>query len=358
MIADTDLQRNSNNFDSLRLIAASFVLIGHASPILTNDFWRWDPFYLVSGVHIHTVGVYIFFIISGFLVTHSWHSKKSILDFFTARVLRIFPAVILVVLLSVFVLGILVTTCSMREYFSSELTAKYLQNMTLYRMYYYLPGVFETNPIGASVNGSLWTLPYEFTCYLFLIVLGILMVFKNKQVYFSLFVLLVFSYLFYRPEIDQIVIPVLGIDFKSFFTLLLYFLSGSVFYHFRNTISPGFFTWLLSGIAVVLVKIEFLPAMLYLFILPLVVFQFVFSKRIQWHQAGKYGDFSYGIYLYAFPLQQLVVLLFPQINLLTMIVVSLLITLPFAWMSWNWIEKPALKLRGKFYALVSSSKLK
>ena len=342
------LSRSSNNFDALRLLAATFVLIGHSAPILLNRPLDWDPYRQLLGIGIHFIGVLIFFVLSGFLVTHSWYARKNIFSFLSARVLRIFPALIGVVLLSVFVLGASLTTYSLGDYLFSETTGKYLQDMTLYRMYYYLPGVFENNPIGSSVNGSLWTLPYEFTCYLFLALLGLLAAFKNKWGYLVFTVALTLGYILWEAPLNRIVIPILGIDFKNFLPLLPYFMAGSVYYHFRNSFSMGWAGWLLCCAAIVLIKFEYLPNLLYAFLFPFFIFQFAFSQKINLYHAGKFGDFSYGLYLYTFPVQQLIVWFLPvKINTVWMIFLSLLCTLPFAVLSWYCIERPALKLKGR-----------
>jgi peptidoglycan/LPS O-acetylase OafA/YrhL len=142
-ITDINIDRSSNNFDAIRLVAALFVLIGHSPAILLNRELEWDPFLQMIGTSIHFTGVLIFFTISGFLITRSWEFKKNILDFFIARFLRIFPALICVIILSVFVLGALITKYAISDYLSSPITAKYLQGMTLYRMNYYLPVVLK-----------------------------------------------------------------------------------------------------------------------------------------------------------------------------------------------------------------------
>ncbi|MFM7726993.1 MAG: acyltransferase family protein, partial [Flavobacteriales bacterium] len=204
-ITDRDLERHSNNLDAIRLFAALFVLIGHAPAMLYNEGYSWDPINELFGLRIQTLGVCIFFVVSGFLVSRSWQERSSIRGFILSRVLRIFPALIIVVALSVFVLGPCLTTLSISDYFLSPVTLKYLQNVSLYRMYYYLPGVFEGNPHPGSVNGSLWTLPYEFTCYLLLMTLGIIKALKNRLVALLIILVIIFQYIIFQSTVDTMV---------------------------------------------------------------------------------------------------------------------------------------------------------
>ena len=344
--AEINLTRNSNNFDFLRLFAASLVLIAHSSPVSGNVL-PYDPFGEILGTNMGHLGVVIFFIISGFLIAYSWSKKQNVLNFFIARVLRIYPAVIAIVLLSVFVLGPLITSKTINEYFSSNTTSQYIQNVTVFRMYYYLPGVFEYHPLDA-INSSLWTLPYEFTCYIFLMLFGILTIFKNKLFLLSFFVFLISINSFYSSEIDEIVIPFLGIDFKTFYPLFLYFICGTVFFYFKNYIKLN----ILGLISAVFILYYFQSFSILFYIkfilLTYIILTIAFYKPLSLNKIGKYGDFSYGIYLYAFPVQQLIFYFSStKLSIITMVILSILFTLPFAVFSWFIIEKPAMGLRSK-----------
>jgi peptidoglycan/LPS O-acetylase OafA/YrhL len=343
-----ELNRARNNFDLLRLMAASLVVVAHASVVLHNRILTPDPVRMLTGVEMGKAGVLIFFIISGYLVSGSWEERKSAAMFLRARILRIFPAVIVIVLVSVFVLGWSVTSLDTAAYFGSGSTFLYLQDMSLYRMYYYLPGVFENNPAGPSVNASLWTLPYEFTCYLVLLVAGMAGAYRNKLIIPCLFSVSAAAYHIYGDVINSWVIPVLGIDFKTYGILLLYFLSGMSFFVLRNNIPLSKAGLLLSFLGAVLMKLEWLPSLAGLFIWPYLVLYLASTPLLQPLKAARYGDFSYGLYLYAFPVQQLIVHLFPEPGPYWLFVLySFAGTMPFAVLSWHLVEKPALRLKGK-----------
>lgn len=343
-------ERHTNNFDFLRLLAALMVVCGHASDILLAKPLEWDVARMLTGISLPKTGVMIFFVISGYLVTASWLKSESLFRYMTSRILRIFPAVIVLVFFSVFMLGPVVTTVSWEDYYTSDVTFRYLQNMSLFRMHYQLPGVFETNPYPAAVNGSLWTLPYEFTCYLFIAVLGLSFLLKQKWAVLIIFLCCFFSFIFFREENDAVVIPVLGIDFKNFTVLFLYFMSGSLYYLFRKEMPFSFYGLMFALVFCLLMRNGLVRQEVYIIILPYIILWFAFSKKIPLQQTGRYGDFSYGIFLYSFPVQQTLVCFFPEtFNLPAFILCSLLCTLPLAVMSWHWVEKPALDLRKKLF---------
>jgi hypothetical protein len=152
----------ANNFDLLRLFAALLVLWSHAHTLAG----RPEPL-LLSWATLGPVGVFIFFVISGYLVSISWNADPNIGRFLARRLLRLIPALIVVILLSMFVLGPLVTTLPLADYFSHPHFSLYLLNIVLHPVYS-LPGVFEHMRVPYAVNGSLWSLPVEFLMYLVL----------------------------------------------------------------------------------------------------------------------------------------------------------------------------------------------
>ena len=154
------LLTRKNNFDIIRFLASLMVVWFHSYPLTLGITGGTDQLAFLTGGQVTFGGlaVMIFFIISGFLITMSYDRSNDLTKFTKARILRIFPGVIFVVLLSTFVLGPLVTNIELKEYLTNFQTYKYLLAMSLYKMQYALPGVFETNVYQISVNGSLWTL--------------------------------------------------------------------------------------------------------------------------------------------------------------------------------------------------------
>ena len=334
-----------NNLTALRWFAAGLVLYGHAFVFLGLPeplFLQWVP--------MGPLGVYIFFAISGYLVAQSWERDPHVLRFLAKRALRIFPGLAVCTLLSVLVLGPLLTTLDAGTYWRNEHTRGYLTNMALY-ITYHLPGVFANNRLPHAVNGSLWSLPVEFFMYLLLALLGLLAAaFKavsNRLLAWAVGVMaLVFMLLaalwagtttealvMYRTDLRQV--PMCG----------AYFLVGASLYCFKLT---KYFT--LSNVLLALVLWLCLGVQPHWFamaawvVLPFVVLAFGLARQ-PWLVRMHARDYSYGIYIYAFPVQQTLVSFWPQMPLPAYLLSTLAITVALAALSWHFVEKPALKLK-------------
>jgi peptidoglycan/LPS O-acetylase OafA/YrhL len=180
--------RQVNNFDLIRLFAAALVVFSH-SCILTDGNYSHEPLSILTGgsYALGRIAVDIFFVISGFLITMSFESTNSLPNFLWKRCLRIFPALIVLLFLTTFIIGPIATALPLHEYFSRDDTYAYLTNVRLFRLQYSLPRVFENNPYPNAVNGSLWTLAYEFVCYLLVAILGVLGILKKRKLIATLF---------------------------------------------------------------------------------------------------------------------------------------------------------------------------
>ncbi len=326
------MKENANNYDFIRLLAAIIVIFSHSFPLSMGyiNGQDPDPLFQTSGhFTIGHIGVMIFFIISGFLITQSYERASNPITFLKARVLRIFPGLFFVLLLTVFVLGPSLTKLPNQEYFSLKSTYDYFKNITLFNMVYTLPGMFENNAFPNTVNGSLWTLVYEFLCYFVVLLLGFIKLFR-KEVIVILFI--TSSILYLNGTINE------------FFT---YFSAGMLAYMFKEKIVLNSFISHFSTIIAIGCIIFYEP-----FLLPLIsicvmytVMSLVYDKTVNIN-GSKFGDLSYGTYVYAFPIQQSVTYFFGGHMYWWMnFLISLPITLFFAAISWHLIERHALKLR-------------
>jgi len=165
------------------VIAATSVLVSHAYPI-TQGPSAVEPLKNWIGISLGYVAVDVFFVVSGLLVAQSWERSGGVVKYTTARTLRIFPALVVMLLLTVTVLGPAVTVLPIWIYVSAPKTWSYLpHNLSLLKMQYSLPGVFFDQPFGPSVNGALWTLFHEVGCYVVLAGLGCIGAFRRPRTF-------------------------------------------------------------------------------------------------------------------------------------------------------------------------------
>ena len=294
------------------------------------------------------LGVYIFFAISGYLVAQSWQRDPSVLRFLAKRALRIFPGLLVCTVLSVLVLGPWLTTLDMATYWRNEHTRGYFTNVALY-MTYHLPGVFAQNKLPHAVNGSLWSLPVEFFMYLLLALLGLMGTwFQNQKWGVWLTGLVTISFMalvavWALPSTEALV--VYRTDLRQIPLCGVYFMVGASLFQFNLS---KYFN--LSNVVLAVVLWLCLSREPQLFtmaswvVLPFVVLAFGLSRHTwlsRWHQR----DYSYGIYIYAFPVQQTVVSFWPQMPLAAYLLSTFVITVALAATSWHFVEKPALKLK-------------
>ena len=331
-----------NNFDFLRVFAALMVVYGHGWILSTDSapgLW---------GVPFARIGLDIFFSISGYMVTGSWLRAASLRVFLAKRALRIFPGLIACVLLTVFVMGASVTRLPVGQYLSDPGTWRYLGNIVLHSTLY-LPGVFDGMKLGGPVNGSLWSLFPEALCYLTVPLLGMLAL-RPRMAALGAGGVLAGSlglWLFYGYAGEAFVLN--GADVKYMLVQVPFFFFGALcrllddrFDHFFRTdfAMLGFtLNWMVSSwYGWWNIPVEW-------FTLPYVVLCFGRLAMPVLRRAGRFGDLSYGLYLYAFPVQQVIVATMPRNE--HPILTCMLLTLPLAALSWRLVEAPALRWRTK-----------
>jgi len=326
-----------NNFDFMRLVGAALVIVGHAF-VLTGEA---PPGML--GMGLHSLGVKIFFVVSGYLVTESWLRDPSVLRFLLRRSLRIFPALIACVLMTVLLLGPVVTRLPMTDYLVSPVTWDYLSNIALY-VRFGLPGVFESNTFPNAVNGSLWTLPVEFVAYSLLPLVLLLMRLRGGAWLAAALALgLVIAEIGLRgfPITEQPVIYATGVI--SGLQLTTYFVIGSAY---RLARLERFLQ--LCAEHNLQVAVPTTPAQMFHLLRRQmlrdfrVTLAFAMPRVAHFARVSRYGDFSYGLYLYAFPMQQLAVLLSgnehtPYANMAFALATAGMLAV----FSWHYVERPA-----------------
>lgn len=330
-------KERDNNFNLVRFLAAFSVLVSHSFALATGHA-ESQPLYSSLGIGLGAVAVDVFFVSSGYLITASLLNRANIIDFTRARVLRIYPALIVMVVLTVFVMGPLLT--SDRAYLADPATYAYLwKNAMLFPgSPGTLPGVFEHNPYGNGINGSLWTLPYEIRMYaLAATVWMTLYLIKGTRAFTGAIVviaLLALGWHFLRH--DQIS------------RLYLMFMAGAAFYVLRiKLIWPVFVALAAMLVASTLNRTAF-PVIYALSVPYLTLFAAIVPGGVI-RRFNALGDYSYGIYIYAFPVQQCIVALIPGIHPVAVAAGAALTAIPCAMLSWHFLEKPALRMAHRYH---------
>lgn len=336
-----------NSFGLLRFVLASLVIFSHSFAFVSPEF---EPLASISKgtITFGTFAVSGFFVLSGFLITRSYVRSDSLWTYSINRFLRIYPAYIVCLILSAFVFALIVSF--LRNGNASEWLAAhtytpagYIYNNLSIRLFQDVVG--DSNPPLIS-NNSLWTLFYEVLCYCGIGVLGFVGILKRYKVivpiiWLLLIILLCIGHFF--PDAPEILF--------SSWKMTLYRLSSSFFagasiFLFAEKLPfrkiTAMFLFLLYLLSIPFAITEITDSLLLAY--PIIVLGF--SSRFSW--VDKYGDFSYGIYIYGFPLQIIIAeTLVKNFGVTAFFPISLLFALMFAIPSYKWVEKPTLSLKRK-----------
>ena len=330
----------------LRAIAAFLVLSGHAY-ILTGgnapNLW---------GHGVQAIGVYLLFILGGYLIASSWANDRSIVRYSLKRITRIWPPLVAVVLISMFIVGPLVTQVPLEVYFSNF--GVYANNI-LFKPYYSLPGVFIDNPYPNAVNGSLWTIPVELVFYILVPIIIEAMSRLNNDNFADGFIItlicivvIVNYYLLVNGE--QFIMY--GTDWVAGFHLLPFYLMG--IRYTRERVKKYLSLPVSLVLIFVLAAIDLPYAqmnVLLILVLPFLVFSFAFTPSKLKDFSKKY-EITYGIYLYGFLIQHTIMHVFVlynfTVNPFVFLILSVVLTIPLGLFSCICIEQPVRKITMKF----------
>jgi len=330
---------HQNNFGLLRLVFATLVIVSHSFEIIDGDRTR-EPFTRLFGtLTVAEVAVAGFFIVSGYLIAQSYETSDSVLSYLSKRVLRIYPAFIAASLFCIAIVGPLA---------GADLAALPITNWAticsriLTLQIPRLPHVFAGQHY-PSLNGSMWTIAYEFRCYLAVVILGSLSLLRSKVI-LPLTALLCFVAILTTPDWPQIRFEAIFGDIHETARLTAYFLAGTSFFLYRDRII--YRNKLAAFAAVGLAVALFIPRLVgpgvaifggYL------IFWFAFlSNTARLNAINSKIDLSYGIYLYAWPVQMLLIRYVAGISPESVIVLTTILSGLLAYISWTFIERPAL----------------
>lgn len=342
-------ERRDNNYNLMRFLAAATVIVSHAFPMSGAGA---DPLERLIGFSFGHLAVDVFFVISGFLVTSSLLSRRSLRSFALARALRLFPVLVVAAAGCAFVVGPLQTDLPLADYFSRPETWRFVAQNSVtwpFGVVYTLPGVFQGVPLRGAVNGSLWSLPWELSMYVALSALGAL-AFAGRRLLderalrrvlvgigagatlgFTIYEGFDFPYHFHLSQ---------GLRLTSLFFggATLFVLSGRVPLSGR-----------LALLALALLVADFLlprPLMaVYAASLVYLVIWLAYAPSGPLAAYHRAGDYSYGTYAYAFPIGQSVAAWLPGAPAATIALLTVPLTLAFAVPSWHLLEERLLKLK-------------
>jgi peptidoglycan/LPS O-acetylase OafA/YrhL len=289
-----------------------------------------------------------FFFLSGLLVSQSLDHTPSHLNFLWRRFLRLYPAAFIVIIVTACLLGPLVSTYPPSAYFSHPLFWQYLCTSSLIRIYFYLPGVFHLSPLGPSVNASLWSLSLEIKLYVGLLLFSYI---KNKSLY-NLLIIIATIFLFslgafFRIPAEAALRQAGYTDYVlyPYYNLTVYFLIGILCYRFRARLFiPTGWIVLLPLLAFISIRLHILHLTAFLLLPPAILYVAVNGTR--WIQKiTPSPDLSYGIYLWGFPVVQIVLNELHPSGYLTTFLLTISITVLLALLSWYLVESRALKAK-------------
>lgn len=327
-------QEHNNNFNLLRFIFASMVIVSHApelkygnrdSEILTQIF---------GTISFGELAVDSFFIISGYLIMKSWITKPNFSAFLLSRFLRIFPGFAVASLICALVVAPMYGSTT---YFNDFSTLKYIKSLaTLHQPK--IPEVFS-GTYYPKINGSMWSISFEFSCYMLVLACGVIGLLRKRQIWAGISLIFVAMYILDRTGAFSLGEAARHVRCGMAFSI------GGCFYLFKDNIpwsmkimAPalvGFFTLLFCDAIA-----EVAASILWGYV---IIYYANTGKSLL--AFNKLPDVSYGIYLYAWPINKILLWHYPQMNQYTSIVAVLTLSIGAGILSWYSVEKPSLRIK-------------
>jgi peptidoglycan/LPS O-acetylase OafA/YrhL len=332
-----------NNFGFIRLLLAILVVQQHACFVLDGHLQREPMVRAGLGYGLGTLGVFGFFSLSGYLITQSWARSPKLGRFIRNRVLRIYPGFLVAAVISVFVVGRIGSGPHYYEQFSVARVMKCLATLTI-------PEVEESFPgtaVQGVLNGSLWSIPAEFSCYVMVALAGLTHALSRRRLILGIFLL------------GLIVPPETIIRFFSswlrnpYFNLLSQFLRmapvflcGVCAYLFRDRIHYTPKATIGASVLLLLaLKLDVASRPALIVLGSYLLFGIAFARLPRLWNIGSGVDLSYGIYLYHWPVQLMIVWYWRELSPLLLFLLSLAGAAILAVGSWFLVEKPSLLLK-------------
>ena len=331
----------NNALNAWRLVLASEVILWHSFP-LTGHFVTPAPVRQL----LFSLGVDGFFAVSGFLVTSSWLRHPRVRDYAAARALRIFPGFYTCLIVTAFViapLSVAIQGGSATKLLSSKAPFEYvLMNFALLILKPDVGGTPRHVPSPGVWNVSLWTLIWEMFCYIAVAAFGVAGLLKRRWFLPTVMVLAAVS----AAMLPPMTFPGAWTIQQAVARFAMMFAAGALLNQFKDVIPAR---WSLVGLSLAIVAgASLMPDYRVIGALPLAYAIIVSGSLIHNKRLQLRTDLSYGVYIYAFPMQQfLIVCGVGGLAPLLFFPVATLATLPLAALSWFLVEKPALSLKSR-----------
>ena len=330
------LKRENNNLDFIRLFTALIVVWYHAQKHFPDSYASLPTLHPKT-IELGALAVCVFFFISGLLVTNSLLSKREVIPFVISRFGRIYPAYFVMLILCVFIMGPCLTSLSIKDYFTSSQTWTFFVKNSMLNFQANLPGVWEglTSNI---INGSIWTIPFEVTCYIIVLV-GFVLYRKWKMSPWVI-ILPAMAFAFLPIEISQGILRYGHIFFgrPHFFCFII----GTIFAIYREKIKVDK-TLVLALILLTVVFYHWVSVIEFLFPITVAItllYCSTIKPIIGWRLPH---DLSYGIYIFHDPILQIVCNQGVAHSWLIAFLITAALVIPIAYLSARFIEEPSIR---------------
>ena len=340
--------KNDNSFDAIRLFLAILVVFEH-SWFLTQNSYDAEPLYVLTAGQTNSgaLAVYMFFAISGFLVTRSWLLTGDVRRYLMKRIGRIVPGFLAATFIACILLAPLTARDATAFFAGQKWTPLVAQALALRQIN--VSGILDGNPV-QLIHGTLWTIKIEFDCYLLTAVVGSLGLLTPRRAWIVFLALLAIFTIaragaFQLPTIDHGIASLLISSPDQWPSLFPFFIAGSAFYIYRDSIpkQPVLF-WA----SLLVVATSALTGGMYWALLlagTYAVIWLALSCSAGVSVFGRRADLSYGVYLYGWPVAQLLVYFSHQtLQPLPLFALTMAITFIFAYASWRIVEAPSLAI--------------
>jgi peptidoglycan/LPS O-acetylase OafA/YrhL len=336
-MTSNQISERSNNFNLLRFFFASLVIVSHAPELKFGDRTQETLSGLFGTISFGELAVQGFFILSGFLIVKSWQEKPKVLHYLVSRTLRIYPGFIACSFFCAFILGPFYGAQNYLEVFELKKFLKGLVGLSPP----IIPKVFE-NSHYPDINGAMWSISYEFKCYLLVMATGLLSLRTTRIFWPSLFI--ISAAIYFSNSIQKV-----EFWLYVYVRCAMAFASGACFYLYRDKIVWNKTLALVTACltSLFLFSKALVEPALCIFFGYLVLYVAVHSRPL--FNFNMWPDISYGVYLYAWPINKVLLWHYPTLDTGMLILAVFGLSVAFGTVSWYAIEKPSLKLKKFFY---------